>query len=269
MKRSLVPILAVVTALAIGACRWQVPEQVVVKATPEVWIPTGPLFDYELDFAEEMIDDIIDALRGGVGADLVVGEKGDLQDPAGQPYDGKPLTLFAELKILTPDIPVPDPGAGFDVLLADTTDPIDLSELFGPIPDGAQLKEVPGWVWFELKEGDTGPPPPIEVRLRAVWTGALSPLDLVHDDGDFVPLESSRETANDFDLQVAFNARPQDLELQYEFGASSADFDRIASVHLRFEIPFAFTALESMPLCTSVGESIMSMSVSSESSFSP
>ena len=235
MKRNLMLILAAIAAVVIGSCSWEIPEEVVFRAQPQLWIPTGGAV-FELDISDEL-DEIIDEFTTSVEAsdpNLTAGEI------SGGGYVGKPLTLFAELKIVAPTFPPTPPVPDYDALLVDQTDPIDLSGLSGPIPDQVRLKLVPGWAWFEPVSSP--PTPTVFVRLRAEWTGAALPEYLLGDDGGLVPLASSRATANTFDLTDIFNDRPADLILNYEFGATLSQVADIDSLHLRFEVPFAFEA---------------------------
>jgi len=123
--------------------------------------------------------------------------------------------------------------------LEETTAAIDLSGVFGPIPEVVKLKQLPGWAWFDRAAGDPDPPPEIFVRLRAEWSPSQE-VYLLGDADNVVALASSQATANSFALEQVFNARPEDLVLHYEFGANLADVGRIASLHLRLELPFAF-----------------------------
>ena len=230
MKKNRILILAAIAAVVIGSCSWEIPEEVVFRAQPQLWIPTGGAV-FELDISDEIIDEFTQSVSD---LDLTAGEK------VGGGYDGKPLTLYAELEIVAQTFPPTPPVPDYDALLVDQTDPIDLSGLSGPIPDQVRLKLVPGWAWFEPVSSP--PTPTVFVRLRAEWTGAALPEYLLGDDGGLVPLASSRATANTFDLTDIFNDRPADLILNYEFGATLSQVADIDSLHLRFEVPFAFEA---------------------------
>jgi hypothetical protein len=234
MSRNKVWIFAVAAVLAIGACQWEMPEQVVVRATPEVWIPTGSAV-FELEFVDE-ISEAFSSLVADLG--LVGGEK------SGGGYDGKPLTLYAELVIDTPTFPDSPPGeASFNAYFDGHIGPIDLTDIFGPLAGKARLAEVPILFWFERVEGDPDPAPEVEVRVSATWTSGGSPTTeyLVGDAGGFGQLAFSQAEAeaDPLDLGPVFNEVPEDLELHYEFSADSGVVSRIASVHIRFEIPFA------------------------------
>ena len=235
MKRNPMLILAVITAVVIAACSWEIPQEVVFRAQPQLWIPTGGAV-FELDFVDEIIDEFTQSVSD---LDLEAGEK------VGGGYDGKPLTLYAELEIVAPTFPDPPPGGeSFDAFFEDQTDPIDLSGLSGPIPEQVRLKQVPGWAWFEPAPSAPTPYPDVFVRLEANWTFGGIPQSeyLLGDAGGLVPLASSPATANTFDLTDIFNDRPADLVLRYEFGTTLSQVADIASLHLRFEVPFAFEA---------------------------
>ncbi|UCF99927.1 MAG: hypothetical protein JSV89_10420 [Spirochaetaceae bacterium] len=238
MKKNPMLVFAVIAVVVIGACSWEIPEEVVFRAQPQFWIPTGNAV-FDLDISEEIIDDFTQSISG---PNLTAGEK----DYGG--YDGKPLILYAKLEITAPNFPdLPPVGEiSFDAFFEDQTDPIDLSGLSGPIPEQVRLKQVPGWAWFEPDAAASPPYPDIYVRLRAEWTvGGVPQLRYLLGDagaGNFATLASSRATANTFDLALVFNDRPADLVLYYEFGANSADVTDIDSLHLLFEVPFAFEA---------------------------
>ena len=239
MNKKWIVILAVTAALVIGSCSWEIPEEVVFRGQPQIWIPTGGAV-FELDISDEL-DEIIDEFTTSVSdpPNLTAGEK----------VGGKPLTLYAALNIDTlnfsPILPPLPPD--YDVRFEDQMDPIDLSELSGPIPDEVLLVEVPGWAWF-VTSAPTAPD--VYVRLEATWTDGGAPLSqyLLGDAGGLVLLEPARATNPDFDLAALFNDRPADLVLYYEFGADSADVSDIDSVHLYFEVPFAFQVTTPTPL---------------------
>lgn len=235
MKKNPLLILSIIAAVVVGACSWEIPEQVVFRAQPQLWIPTGDAV-FDLDVSEEITDEFIQSVSG-TDPNLTAGEKEYGLDG----YGGKPLTLYAELEIAAPAFPDPPPGGeSFDAFFEDQTDPIDLSEIYGPFPQQVRLKDVPGWAWFE--PAASPPYPEVSVRLRAEWSGGTQSQYLIGTAGagGFEILASSRATANSFDLASAFNARPADLVLYYEFGANSADIADIESLHVRLEIPFAF-----------------------------
>jgi len=238
MKKKWIVILAVIAAVVIGSCSWEIPEEVVFRGQPQIWIPTGGAV-FDLDISDEL-DEIIGDFTTSVEAsdpNLTAGEKYEVG------YDGKPLTLYGELNILAPTFPLPPVVPDFEVRLADQTDPIDLSELSGPIPDEVQLEQVPGWAWFVPAVTASPPYPDVYVRLRAEWAGGQE-LYLLGSpgtgSGHFAILAPARATDPDFDLAFVFNARPADLVLYYEFGANSAEVADIASLQLYFEVPFAF-----------------------------
>jgi hypothetical protein len=236
MKKKWMIILAVTAAMMIGSCSWEMPEEVVFRGQPQLWIPTGSAV-FDIDVASEL-DEIINEFTASVEASdpkLTAGEK---SEPG---YVGRPLTLFAELAIAAPSFPDPPPVPDFEVLFEDQTGSIDLSGLSGPIPDEVLLEQVPGWAWFETSVS----PPGVYVRLEATWTDGGIPQSqyLLGDDTPsdvFEVLGSARAAIPDFDLASIFNDRPADLVLHYEFGANSADVSDIDSVHLYFEVPFAF-----------------------------
>jgi hypothetical protein len=224
-------ILAAAAALVIGSCSWEIPQEVVFRGQPEFWIPTGGAV-FELDIAEDIIDEFTQSITD---PNLSVGEK----NYGG--YDGRPLTLYAALDIVTPTFPDPPPGVEpFDAFFQDQTDPIDLSGLSGPIPEEVRLKQVPGWAWYEPDAAAVPPYPDVYVRLRAEWDGGTQVLYLLgtFGTGNFELLGSSQAAANTFDLADVFNARPADLVLYYEFGVNSADIADIDSLHILFEVPF-------------------------------
>jgi len=241
MKKKRMLILAAAAAVVIGSCSWEIPEEVVFRAQPQLWIPTGGTV-FDPDVSDEL-DEIIDEFTAGItDPNLTAGEK------VGGGYDGKPLTLYAELELVAPDFPDLPPVPDFDALLDGLTDPIDLSGLSGPIPDEVQLQEVPGWAWFEPDPAAS--PFATFIRLRAEWSvGGVpqTPQYLLGDSAGFAALASARGTDKDFDLASVFNDRPADLVLHYEFGANSADVADIDSLHLRFEVPFAFDVNEASP----------------------
>ena len=236
MKKNWMFTIAVMAAVVISSCSWEMPEEVIFRAQPQLWVPTGSAV-IDIDVADEL-NKIIDKFTTNVEAsdpNLTAGEKPE------QPgiYEGKPLTLFAELAIVAPTFPPIPPLPDYDALLEDQTTQIDLSELSGPIPDEVLLREVPGWAWFETSASTA---PDVYVRLEAKWTdgGASLSQYLLGDAGGLVPLASARAADKDFDLAAIFNDRPADLVLYYEFGANSADVSDIDSVHLYLEVPFAF-----------------------------
>jgi hypothetical protein len=241
MKKNPLVILSFVAAVAaaavLGACSWELPEEVVFRAQPQLWIPTGDAV-FDLEVSDDIIDEFTQSVTG-TDPNLTAGEKEDGLDG----YDGRPLTLYAELDVEAPTFPDPPPGGeSFDVFFEDQTDPIDLSGAFGPVPAEVQLFGVPGWAWFEPVATASPPYPGVSVRLRAEWNGGAQTQYLLGTAGigGFVSLASSRETAGTFDLTAVFNARPEDLVLHYEFGANSAQIADIDSLHLRLEVPFAF-----------------------------
>jgi len=236
MKKNWIFTIAVMAAVVISSCSWEMPEEIIFRAQPQLWVPTGGAV-IDIDISDEL-NEIIDEFTTSLAAsdpNLSAGEK------SGGGYDGRPLTLFAELAIVAPTFsPIPPPPPpGYDVLFEDQTGSIDLSGLSGPIPDEVQLDQVPCWVWFETS---ASPAPDVYVRLEATWTDGVIPQSsyLLGDAGNFATLESSKATANTFDLTDIFNDRPADLVLHYEFGVDSADVTDIDSVHLYFEVPFAF-----------------------------
>lgn len=235
MKKKWIFTIAVMAAVVISSCSWEMPEEVIFRAQPQLWVPTGSAV-IDIDTTDE-IDKIIDEFTTNLAAsdpNLSAGEK------SGGGYDGRPLTLFAELAIVAPDFPDTPPVPDFEVLLEDQTGSIDLSGLSGPIPDEVQLDQVPCWVWFETS---ASPAPDVYVRLKAEWAGSTQELYLLGDDTPsdvFEVLDSARATVPDFDIASVFNDRPADLVLHYEFGANAADVANINSVHLYFEVPFAF-----------------------------
>jgi hypothetical protein len=237
MKRNRILILAAIAAVVIGSCSWEIPEEVVFRAQPQLWIPTGGAV-FDLDISSDIIDEFTQSVTDPklTAGEKLVGEDG---------YDGKPLTLFAELEIAAPTFPDPPLVPDFDVRLEDQTDPIDLSGLSGPIPDAVRLKQVPGWGWFEPVPAAS---PTVYVRLRATWTDGGIPQSQYllgspgSGSGTFATLASDRATANTFDLTAIFNDRPADLVVHYEFGANSGEVADIASLHMRFEVPFDFDA---------------------------
>ena len=236
MKKNWIFTIAVMAAVVISSCSWEMPEEIIFRAQPQLWVPTGGAV-IDIDISDEL-NEIIDEFTTSLAAsdpNLSAGEK------SGDGYDGRPLTLFAELAIVAPTFsPIPPPPPpGYDVLFEDQTGSIDLSGLSGPIPDEVQLDQVPCWVWFETS---ASPAPDVYVRLEATWTDGVIPQSsyLLGDAGNFATLESSKATANTFDLTDIFNDRPADLVLHYEFGVDSADVTDIDSVHLYFEVPFAF-----------------------------
>jgi hypothetical protein len=231
MGRKWMLILVAVAVLVIGSCSWEIPQEVVFRGQPELWIPTGGAV-FELDIAEDIIDEFTQSITD---PNLSVGEK----NYGG--YDGRPLTLYAALDIVTPTFPDPPPGVEpFDAFFQDQTDRIDLSGLSGPIPEEVRLKQVPGWAWYDSDAAAVPPYPGVYVRLRAEWDGGTQVLYLLgtFGTGNFESLESSQAAANTFDLAVVFNARPADLVLYYEFGVNSADIADIDSLHILFEVPF-------------------------------
>ena len=72
MKRNLMLILAAIAAVVIGSCSWEIPEEVVFRAQPQLWIPTGGAV-FELDFVDEIIDEFTQSVSD---LDLEAGEKG-------------------------------------------------------------------------------------------------------------------------------------------------------------------------------------------------
>jgi hypothetical protein len=239
MNKKWMIILAVMAAVMIGSCSWEMPEEVIFRAQPQLWVPTGSAV-IDIDVADELNEIIGDFTTSVEASDpnLTAGEKPEQLGI----YEGKPLTLFGELAIVAPTFsPIPPPlPPGYDVRFDDQTTQIDLSELSGPIPDEVLLKEVPGWAWFE--PDPAAPAFTIFVRLEATWTDGGIPKSqyLLGDAGGLVSLAPARATDKDFDLAAIFNDRPADLVLHYEFGANSANVSDIDSVHLYFEVPFAF-----------------------------
>jgi len=235
MKKKWIITITVMAAVVISSCSWEMPEEVIFRAQPQLWVPTGSAV-IDIDVADEL-NEIIDEFTTNIEAsdpNLSAGEK------SGGGYDGRPLTLFAELAIVAPDFPDTPPVTDFEVLLEDQTGSIDLSGLSGPIPDEVQLDQVPCWVWFETSASTA---PDVYVRLRAEWASGTQVLYLLGDDSPtdvFEVLDSARATVPDFDLAPVFNDRPADLEIFYEFGANAIDVADIDSVHLYFEVPFAF-----------------------------
>jgi hypothetical protein len=232
MKKKWMFILAVMAAVVIGSCSWEIPEEVIFRAQPQIWIPTGNAV-FDLDISNDIIDEFTTSVTDPT---LTVGEK----DYGG--YDGKPLTLYAELEIENPSFAPTTPVPEYDVLLQDQTDPIDLSGLTGPIPEQVRLKDVPGWAWFVPDAAAS--PFNVYLRLEATWTDDGIPQSqfLIGDIGGLAPLATSRSTVEDFDLATIFNDRPADLVLYYEFGANSADVGDIDFLYLLFEVPFDFEA---------------------------
>lgn len=243
--------LTLAAALVLGACNWQVPEEVTFRANPQVYIPTGAAL-FELDF----IDDIIDDFETDSGEDFdAVGEKKGALDPRADDvtYDGRPLTLFAELGIGVPtfDSPIPPEFGDADVVGEGETDQLDFSEIFGPIPDSVEISEVPAWIWFETDPDD--PPaetPEVSVRIEAQWdwdNGTPNQTMYLIGEDTPEPLADTFDAgAHSFDLAAAINQqpRPDDLVLRYEFGTTAAGADTISSIHLRVEIPFQFETTE-------------------------
>jgi hypothetical protein len=234
MKRNPLLILATAAAVLIGACSWEMPEEVVFRGQPSLWIPAGAAV-FDMDVNDEIIDEFTQSV---VDPNLTAGEKyyGG--------YDGKPLTLYAELEFVT-DFPGTPPGIEpFDAFFDGQTDPLDLSEVSGPIPEEVLLVEVPGWAWFEPDPLALAPYPDVYVRLEAQWTddGVPKSEDLLGTSGSggFVLLASDRAAANAFYLTAIFNDRPADLVLYYEFGANSAEIADIESLHILVEVPFEF-----------------------------
>jgi len=237
MKRNRILILAVIAAVVIGSCSWEMPEEVVFRGQPQIWIPTGGAV-FDIDVADEL-DEIVDEFTTSVSdPNLTAGEKyyGG--------YDGKPFTLYAELDFVTSFPGLPPIGESFDAFFSGATAQLDLSELSGPIPDEVQLEQVPGWAWFEPAPA-ASPPYPVSVRLRAEWASGTEVQYLLGTagTGNLATLASSQATANTFDLTAIFNDRPADLILYYEFGVNSTDITDIDSLHLLFEVPFAFQVI--------------------------
>jgi len=82
MKRKRIPLLTVAAALTVFGCKWEIPQEVVFRAHPEFYVPTGQA-TLELDFVGEIVD-VFTATAGEWG--FTVGEKDG-------GYNGKPLTL--------------------------------------------------------------------------------------------------------------------------------------------------------------------------------
>ncbi len=235
-------------ALVLGACNWQVPEEVTFRANPQVYIPTGAAL-FELDF----IDDFIDDFEEDSGEDFdEVGEKKGVRDPRADDvtYDGQPLTLFAELNIGVPtfDSPVP-PEFGDELVVGEgETDELDFSEVFGPIPDSVEISELPAWIWFSAT--DPANPPDVDVRIEAQWNWDNgTPAETMYLMGELAaePLAAAFDAdVHSFDLAAVINQqpRPEDLVLRYEFGTTAGEVNSIGSIHLRIEIPFRFETTE-------------------------
>ena len=65
MKKNPLLILGVMAALAaaalIGSCSWEMPEEVVFRAQPQLWIPTGDAV-FDLDISEEITDGFVQSI---------------------------------------------------------------------------------------------------------------------------------------------------------------------------------------------------------------
>lgn len=73
MKKNPLLILSIIAAVVVGACSWEIPEQVVFRAQPQLWIPTGDAV-FDLDVSEEITDEFIQSVSG-TDPNLTAGEK--------------------------------------------------------------------------------------------------------------------------------------------------------------------------------------------------
>ncbi len=242
--------------LVLGACNWQVPESMNIKGSPGVVVPGGSV-DLDLDEFNELLDDLTKDFDEGFGVDsgftvgeLFIGDDTlpgtDGDENGGSAYDGKPFRIFTELAIEEDfdggDIPG-DFGNDFDVGIDGETDPIDLSDVFGPLSDLFKLDAVPGRLTINFTDSadaeDT-----VDVRLRAEWTDANNgshDLYLISDDNDDPLTFEPDNNFEDFNLEKAFNDRPDNLVLHYELATDNNTSGEIGDIVLRIEIPFRFT----------------------------
>jgi hypothetical protein len=243
-------LLLIVSGTLLASCNWQMPQTVTVKGSPEVYIPSGATV-FELDFLEDIADDFSEAMAAGDPASgdgaFTGGEKPTGQDGYGS---GDTFTVYAELSVNAPTFPDVPLLSGVDVGFSDSTQTIDISEVFGPIPDTVVVQSLPAGasvqVWYEPVSPLTATSDPVRVRLRAEWDGGGSQQWLLGDGTSSETLSASRTAATKFDVAGPLNARPTDLQLYYDFGTSSdvATGNEISSLHVRFEIPFALETVD-------------------------
>lgn len=239
-------ILLVISGALLGACSWEMPQRVTVEGSPEIYVPSGATV-FELDFLDDIATDFGDAMAGGDPASgegsFTGGEKPDGEDGY---VAGDTFVVYAELSVNAPTFPDSTPPLpGVDLGFSDSTETIDISEVFGPIPDTVVLQSLPAGasvqVWYEPEPPHSATSDPVRVRLRADWDGGANSQWLIGDGGSSENLTASRATATKSDVAGPLNARPTDLQLFYDFGTSFtvATGNEISSLHLRFEIPLA------------------------------
>ena len=233
-KRTLTLVAATVVLL-LSACTWETPQEVAVKGSPQVAVPTGSTV-FELDFLDDIVTDFSDAVGAGAPAtgdsELTGGEK----DGVGE---GEDFTLRSELTINAPEFDVP-PGApaSLEVPFSDQTSAIDLSDILGPIPEGVDLVQAPGQVEYQTEAGVAPGDITLKVALTAEWDGGTTSQPLLPADGNgFASLPAGE---SEFDLAEVLNARPSDVELVYEFLTETQDVPSIDNLSIWFEVPFEF-----------------------------
>ncbi|MFP3958680.1 MAG: hypothetical protein ACLFUX_00780 [Spirochaetaceae bacterium] len=192
-------------------------------------------------FELEFLDDIAEDFEDNTDGFTFVGEKGAEDDPLGD-YDGEVFTLSVQLNIDNPFDGVVG-ELGFGAFLDDYTDEIDISSIFGPIPESVDLVDAPVWAWYTptgAEEAD------VDLRLEAEWDddeGTESSYIIGGESEEFESLNPSFTEDESFEgLENALNDRPENLVLHYEFGTDNPD--DVDSVSIRFEIPFEFETTE-------------------------
>jgi hypothetical protein len=253
-------LLLVVMGTLLVSCNWQMPQTVTVTGSPEVYVPSGATV-FELDFLDDIAADFGDVFTG------VASGAGDSAFTAGEkPEDvdygvGDAFTVYAELTIGDLGAVPPDGDGSYAFTYTDSTDPINLAEAFGPVPDSVWFQSDPehGRAWL----GTTADPPPeVNVHIWATWTdGATLPTsysqDLLGTDAAFVTLPAGEASAATFDLSPPLNGRPstetgppndyprpEDLVLHYSFGTTTDVAGDVDSITIRFEIPFALETVD-------------------------
>lgn len=246
-----------VIVITLAGCSWEAPEEVRFRGSPGLSVPAGSVTLQIDDFLDDVLDEIGDEFSVTVGDADSRFTGGEVSVPEGDPF-----TLFAELEIPTPDFKgdlddlglpqevIDELAAGFTESFVEEFD-LDLSDVFGPLPEQLDLVGASGRMEVDLEEG-ASLDEPIRVRMssksgaepRRYIIGSAGSTD--DNFGEFTDEDHSIEFDSDSFTKM-FNDR-QNTTIRYEFYANGSDAGKVDSITLRFEIPFQFVATADMLL---------------------